>query len=99
MYLRAALQYPSCKIEVLRFCFCYFTDFDFQFPTQDGPLTDFVYILGMPSLTQFTVCFSMKAGPGGQKGTPFSYAVPGSNNELLIYNYKNFQLFIGGEVR
>ena len=32
-------------------------------------------------------------------GTPFSYAVPGQDNELLVYNYKNFDLYIGGAFR
>ena len=32
-------------------------------------------------------------------GTPFSYAVPGIPNEILIYNYNKFMLFIGDESR
>ena len=78
---------------------CYLTDFDLQFPKQDAPITDFVHILGMSSLKQFTTCFLMKGDISGSGGTPFSYAVPGSNNELLVHNYNAFQLFIGGEVR
>ncbi|KAL9978894.1 hypothetical protein ACROYT_G016477 [Oculina patagonica] len=76
-------------------------NYDLQFPNQGvGPVTDFVHILGMPSLTQFTICFLMKAEiSGNTSGTPFSYAVPGSNNELLIHNHNDFQLFIGGQVR
>ena len=30
-------------------------------------------------------------------GTPFSYAVQGEDNELLLINYDNFKLLIGGE--
>ena len=32
-------------------------------------------------------------------GTPFSYAVPGQVNELLIHNYNDFELWIGGEYK
>ena len=30
-------------------------------------------------------------------GTPFSYAVQGEDNELLLFNYKDFDLRIGGK--
>ena len=52
----------------------------------------------MPSLTQFTICFSMKSDDSSA-GTPFSYAVSGSDNELIIYNYGEFHLFISGDSR
>jgi len=29
-------------------------------------------------------------------GTPFSYAVTGEDNELLLYNYKDFHVYING---
>ena len=32
-------------------------------------------------------------------GTPLGYAVPGQDNEFIIYNYKSFMLFIGGKYR
>ena len=50
----------------------------------------------MPSLNVFTVCFWMKSS-ASNKGTPFSYAVQGEDNELLLFNYKDFDLRIGGE--
>ena len=52
----------------------------------------------MPRLTQFTVCFWMKSSDAGD-GTPFSYAVQGAENELLIANYNNFSVWIGNEKR
>ena len=30
-------------------------------------------------------------------GCPFSYAVSGSDNELLLYNHKNLALWVGGK--
>ena len=48
---------------------CYLTDFDLQFPKQDAPITDFVHILGMSSLKQFTTCFLMKGDISGSGGT------------------------------
>ena len=32
-------------------------------------------------------------------GTPLGYAVPGQDNEFIIYNYKSFLLFVGGNSR
>ena len=78
--------------------FSYLTDFDLQFPNQSTTPTDFAHIMGMLNLTQFTICFSMKAR-SNTSGTPFSYAVPESKNELLIFDYRRFRLFVGGQVR
>ena len=50
----------------------------------------------MSSLSAFNVCFWMKSS-GTKEGVPFSYAVPGQDNELLLANYKDFGLRIGGE--
>lgn len=62
-------------------------------------VTDYANIWGMRSLTQFTVCFWMKSS-ASSPGAPFSYAVPGRANELLIYNYyKSFHIWIGGVSR
>ena len=33
------------------------------------------------------------------QGTPFSYNVPGTDNELLVHHYGNFGLWIGGDYR
>lgn len=45
-----------------------------------------------------TACFWMKAADVNE-GTPLSYAVSGEANEFIIYNYKSFMLFVGGEHR
>lgn len=52
----------------------------------------------MPSLSAVTACFWMKAADVNA-GTPLSYAVSGQDNEFIIYNYKSFMLFVGGELR
>jgi len=62
------------------------------FPRQG--VTDYANLRGMRSLTQFTVCFWMKSS-ASNTGTAFSYAVPRQANELLIYNYNDFRLYIG----
>ena len=49
----------------------------------------------MPSLNASTVCFWMKSS-ASNAGT-FSYAVQGEDNELLLFNYKDFDLRIGGK--
>ena len=52
-------------------------------------VTDYVIINPankMPNLTQFTVCFWIKSTASGG-GTPFSYAVPQADNEILISRY------------
>ena len=54
---------------------------------------------GMPSLTELTVCSWMKSSDRKNDGTVFSYAVPGMDNEFIIYNYKNFQIFVNGANR
>ncbi|KAL9965277.1 hypothetical protein ACROYT_G029052 [Oculina patagonica] len=71
-------------------------DYALYFPTQG--VTDYVNIWGMRSLTQFTVCFWMKSSVTNH-GTPFSYAVPGRDNELLFINYHDFRLWIGNQER
>ena len=52
----------------------------------------------MPSLTELTVCSWMKSSDRKNDGTVFSYAVPGMDNEFIIYNYKNFQIFVNSTV-
>ena len=53
----------------------------------------------MPSLTELTVCSWMKSSDRKNDGTVFSYAVPGMDNEFIVYNYKNFQIFVNGANR
>ena len=36
----------------------------------------------------------MKSSDVKNDGTVFSYGVPGNGNEIIIYNYKNFHIFV-----
>ncbi|XP_078367069.1 neuronal pentraxin-2-like [Oculina patagonica] len=60
--------------------------------------SDYVIIRGMPSLTAVTFCLWMKTADTGNTGTPLSYAVSGSDNELLLYDYRNFLFWVGAAV-
>ncbi|KAL9979429.1 hypothetical protein ACROYT_G017100 [Oculina patagonica] len=69
----------------------------FLFPRR--AVNDYVIIRDtMPSLSAVTACLWMKAADVNA-GTPLSYAVPGQDNEFIIYNYKSFVLWLGGEYR
>ena len=62
--------------------------------------SDYVMTRGMPSLTAVTVCLWIKTADTGNQGTLLSYAVSaGSNNELVLYDYTNFDLWLGGTGR
>ena len=74
--------------------FLSFTDFALRFPKREE--SNYAQVWNMSSLSAFTVCFWMKSS-GTKEGVPFSYAVPGQDNELLLANYKDFGLRIGGE--
>lgn len=50
---------------------------------------------GMPSLKAVTVCLWMKTADTRNEGTLLSYAASGSNNELVVLNYRKFSLWIG----
>ena len=56
-------------------------------------------IWGMPSLAQVTVCLWMKSNDTGSGRSPFSYAVPGTDNELLIFSVASLEIYIGGDSR
>ena len=73
-------KHPIQKIIPYCFTLCCFSDYTLEFPKQG--VTDYVQIWGMRSLTQFTVCFWLKTTL--PKGTAFSYASNGANNDLLI---------------
>ena len=49
----------------------------------------------MPSLKAVTLCLWMKTADKENHGTLLCYAVSGADNELVLYDYKNFQLFVG----
>jgi hypothetical protein len=51
---------------------------------------------GFPN-TAATVSFWMKSDDTANNGTPFSYAVTGSDNHLTLYNYRNFVIYIAGQ--
>ena len=53
----------------------------------------------MTSLKAVTVCLWMKSTNTGNEGTPLSYAVSGSDNELLLHDYRNFLFWVGGTNR
>ena len=72
-------------------------DYALEFPT--AGVNNYVNIWGMPSLTEWTVCFWMKSSDSTTRGTAFSYAVSGMDNELLILNYENFHIHVHGAVR
>ena len=73
------------------------TDYAFEFPNKG--VADFVQLWSMRSFEQFTVCFWMQSSDQSG-GTPFSYAVPGADNELVIItSYNNFTVWIGNEKR
>ena len=71
-------------------------DYAIEFPNKN--VTEYVHIWGMPNLTAFTVCFWMKTNDSNS-GTPFSYAVPGEDNEILLIGYNNFNVYIEGTKR
>ena len=67
------------------------TGYSLYFPQQQ--VTDYANVWGMKRLGNFTVCFWMDSN-ATNRGTPFSYATSESANELLIYNYDDFELTI-----
>ena len=57
--------------------------------------SDYVMTRDVPSLKAVTVCLWMKTADTGNEGTPLSYAVSGSDNELILYDYTNFLVCVG----
>ena len=69
-----------------------------QFPRKGT--SDYVIITrGMPNLSAVTVCLWMKTADTRNEGTPLSYVVSGGREELLLYNYRNFRVFINNHHR
>ena len=89
-----------CSLEIVRIdhnCVCFScTDYTLHFPSHG--VTNYANIWGTHSLTEFTVCFWMKSSATND-GVPFSYAVQGMANELLIYDHADFYLIIGDKSR
>ncbi len=46
--------------------------------------------------TAISVEFWMKSNNSSTAGTPFSYAITGTDNEFLIYDYNSLSVYIGG---
>ena len=69
----------------------------FLFPRKG--VSDYVLLTGMPRLSAITACLWMKSTDTENAGTPLGYAVPGTDNEFIIYNYKAFHVFVGGQHR
>ena len=61
--------------------------------------SDHVMARGMPSLKEVTVCLWMKTADTRNAGTLLSYAVSDADNELLLLDYRNFKLWVGGSHR
>ena len=70
-------------------------DYAFHFPVKG--VDSAVKITNMQKLTDFTICLWMSSS--NTKGSLFSYAVSDSDNELLIFYDRYFQMDIGGESR
>ena len=86
------MERKHCRTHLV--VFLSFTDFALRFPQQE--VTNYAQVWNMPSMSAFTVCFWMKSS-GTNEGTPFSYAAEGEVKELLLIDYDNFKLLIGGE--
>ena len=69
-----------------------------QFPRKGT--SDYVIITrGMPNLSAVTVCLWIKTADTRNAGTPLSYVVSGGREELLLYDYRNFRVFINNHHR
>ncbi|XP_078377586.1 neuronal pentraxin-1-like [Oculina patagonica] len=85
----------------LLICFCFGTIFcgyangyspnDYALYFREKGVTDYSNIWGMPSLTEFTVCFWMKST---DPGAPFSYAAAAHANELMLYCHPTHFAFL-----
>lgn len=60
--------------------------------------SDYVISGGMPRLNAMTVCLWMKT-TASNEGVLLSYAVSGQDNELLLHDYGNFLVWVGGSNR
>ena len=69
-----------------------------QFP-QRGTSDYVIVTRGMPNLSAVTVCLWIKTADTRNDGTLLSYAVSGTNNELLLTDYRLFRIFINNHGR
>jgi len=68
-----------------------------QFPRKGT--SDYVILRRMPSFKAVTVCLWMKTTDKGNRGTPLDYAVPGTDEELLLFDYRKFTFYVGNTGR
>ena len=74
------------------------TGYTLQFPKKG--ISDYVIITsGMPNLTAVTVCLWIKTTDTRNTGTPLSCVVSGAREELLLYDYRNFEVYINDHGR
>lgn len=72
-------------------------DFEFTYPNK--AVTDYVrfdLLECAPPLTSFTVCLWMRTDDQSDDGTIFSYATPNEDNDILVTDYSNLKILIGG---
>ena len=69
-----------------------------QFPRK-GTSDHVIITRGMPNLSAVTVCLGIKTADTRNAGTPLSYVVSGGREELLLYDYRNFRVFINNHHR
>lgn len=69
-----------------------------QFPFPGKGTSDYVISGGMPRLNAMTVCLWMKT-TASNEGVLLSYAVSGQDNELLLHDYRDFLVWVGGSNR
>ena len=72
------------------------SDYALRFP---GTTSDYVIKRGMKNLKAVTFCVWMRSSEGGNGGALLSYAVPGSDNELVLDRHGNIIVFVGGGFR
>ena len=68
--------------------------------TNHGGTSSYVIIRDLAfSLKAFTLCLWMKTDDREHSGTLFSYSTTSQSNELVLYNYQNFELYVHGYKR
>ena len=72
-------------------------DFALLFPKKGT--TDYVLVQRMPALRAVTGCMWIKCSNSDTEGTPLSYAVPATTNELTLIEYRNLAFYVGNQLR
>ena len=80
------------------FCFTSVgADYSLLFPKKGT--SDYVMTRDMPSLKAVTVGLWMKTADTKNEGVALSYALSGRDNELSLFDYRKFQLWVGNSHR